>query len=263
MQTSFTTHNALAKVRRISDALRLRQCGRPGAFGVHLRLRAGALDDGARIDTMSDQLVEPRATSRVPAPAPVGVSVLAIFSPTRLHPRRQSTAVARTSRTSLRVVAQRAVTRKVQVVLTKQIPNLGNAGDLKAVPVGHYRNYLQPQGLAMIATESILADIEKKIAADDRAKLEEKAKAQAMATALSTIGKFIIKKKVGEEEQIFGSVSAAEIVEAIRMQTGRELEKRNVTIPDIKTLGTYDCTVKLHAEVVGSFKVVDQKDTSN
>ena len=91
------------------------------------------------------------------------------------------------------------MTRKVQVVLTKQIPNLGNAGDLKAVPVGHYRNYLQPKGLAMIATESILADIEKKIAADDRAKLEEKAKAQAMATALSTIGKFIIKKKVGEE----------------------------------------------------------------
>lgn len=175
----------------------------------------------------------------------------------------QSVAPVRTSRAPLRVVAQRAVTKKVQVVLTQQIPNLGNAGDLKSVPVGHYRNYLQPQGLAMVATEGILSEIQKKQAAEDRAKLEEKAKAQAMATALSTIGKFIIKKKIGEEDQIFGSVSAADIVEAIRMQTGRDVEKRNVAVPDIKSLGTYDCTVKLHPEVVGSFKVVVQKDTSN
>jgi len=262
MQTSFT-HNALgcAKVRRIRSAeaegaMRSSwsfRCSSPAAcrcIGLWRPYRQSGRPIG-------------RATSRVRAPAPVGVSPCSPYSHPRLHPRRQSTAVARTSRTSLRVVAQRAVTKKVQVVLTKQIPDLGNAGDLKAVPVGHYRNYLHPQGLAMIATESILADIEKNIAAEERAKLEEKAKAQAMATALSTIGKFIIKKKVGEEEQIFGSVSAADIVEAIRMQTGRELEKRNVTIPDIKTLGTYDCTVKLHAEVVGSFKVVVQKDTSN
>jgi large subunit ribosomal protein L9 len=181
------------------------------------------------------------------------------------HALQNTTAVRQTSasRAGLRVVAQRAVTKKVQVVLTQQIPNLGNAGDLKSVPVGHYRNYLQPQGLAAIATESILAEIEKKQAAEERAKLEDKAKAQAMATALSTIGKFIIKKKIGEEDQIFGSVSAADVVEAIRMQTGRDVDKRNVTLPDIKTLGTYDCTVKLHAEVVGSFKVVVQKDTSN
>lgn len=166
------------------------------------------------------------------------------------------------SRSGLRVVAQRAVTRKVQVVLTNQVPNLGSEGELKSVPVGYYRNYLQPQGLAAMATDNILAEIKKQKAIEERARLEERAKAQAMATALSTIGKFIIKKKVGEEDQIFGSVSAADVVEAIRMQTGRELEKRNVTIPDIKTLGTYDVTVKLHSDVMGAFKVVVQKDTS-
>jgi large subunit ribosomal protein L9 len=166
------------------------------------------------------------------------------------------------SRSGLRVVAQRAVTRKVQVVLTNQVPNLGNEGELKSVPVGYYRNFLQPQGLAAMATDNILAEIKKQKAVEERARLEERAKAQAMATALSTIGKFIIKKKVGEGDQIFGSVSAADVVEAIRMQTGRELEKRNVSIPDIKTLGTYDVAVKLHSDVVGSFKVVVQKDTS-
>ncbi len=176
--------------------------------------------------------------------------------------QKPSKAVVSPSRRGLCVVAQRAVTKKVQVVLTKQVPSLGNEGELKSVPTGYYRNYLKPQGYAALATENILEEIQKQKTVKERARMEEKAKAQAMATALSTIGKFVIKKKVGEGDQIFGSVNAADVVEAIKMQTGRELEKRSVTLPEIKTLGTYDATVKLHAEVVGSFKVVVQKDTS-
>jgi large subunit ribosomal protein L9 len=151
----------------------------------------------------------------------------------------------------------------VQVVLTRNVPELGQQGQLKAVPVGYFRNYLSPQGFASIATDTILEQIQRQQDAEDRAKLEERAKAQAMATALATIGKFIIKKKVGENEQIFGSVTAADVAEAIKMQTGRELKKSDITVPDIKTLGSYECTVKLHADVVGAFKVIVQKDTSS
>ena len=151
----------------------------------------------------------------------------------------------------------------MQVVLTRNIADLGTQGQLKAVPVGYFRNYLAPQGLAALATDSILDQIKRQQEAEDRARLEEKAKAGAMATALSTIGKFIIKKKVGEMEQIFGSVTAADIVEAIKMQTGRELDRRAITLPDIKTLGTYEATVKLHPEVIGAFKIVVQKDTTS
>ncbi|KAG7669766.1 hypothetical protein Ndes2526B_g06118 [Nannochloris sp. 'desiccata'] len=165
--------------------------------------------------------------------------------------------------TAFRVVAQRAVTKKVQVVLTRNVPELGQQGQLKAVPVGYFRNYLSPQGFASLATDSILEQIQRQQDAEDRAKLEERAKAQAMATALATIGKFIIKKKVGENEQIFGSVTSADVAEAIKMQTGRELKKSDITVPDIKTLGSYECTVKLHADVVGAFKVIVQKDTSS
>lgn len=165
--------------------------------------------------------------------------------------------------TAFRVVAQRAVTKKVQVVLTRNVPELGQQGQLKAVPVGYFRNYLSPQGFASLATDSILQQIQRQQDAEDRAKLEERAKAQAMATALATIGKFIIKKKVGENEQIFGSVTSADVAEAIKMQTGRELKKSDITVPDIKTLGSYECTVKLHADVVGAFKVIVQKDTSS
>lgn len=162
----------------------------------------------------------------------------------------------------VRVVAQRAVTRKTQVVLRVAVPGLGKEGELKTVPVGYFRNFLNPQGMASMATEGILTKLAKEREAEERAKLEVKAKAQAMATALATIGKFVIKKKVGEGEQIFGSVTAQDVVDAIKMQTGRELKRSDVALPEIKTLGTFDTTVKLHPEVVGAFKVVVQKDTS-
>ncbi|PRW59565.1 50S ribosomal L9 [Chlorella sorokiniana] len=165
-------------------------------------------------------------------------------------------------RATVQVVAQKRVQKKQQVVLTRDVPGLGSEGSLKAVPTGYWRNYLQPQGLAAFADDNILEQIRRQREEEERVKAEEKAKAQAMATALATIGKFIIKKKVGEKEAIFGSVTAAEIVDAIRMQTARELDKRAVTLPEIKALGTYDASVKLHPEVTGFFKIVVQKDTS-
>lgn len=167
------------------------------------------------------------------------------------------------SRKSVKVMANKAVNRKQQVVLRQDVKGVGKAGELMAVPVGYWRNYLLPQGLASFADEGVLESIKKQKEAELRAKAEEKAKAQAMATALATIGKFMIKKKIGQGEAIFGSVTASDLVEAIKMQTGRELDKRAMTVPEIKTLGTYDCSIKLHAEVIGSFKVVVQKDTSS
>jgi large subunit ribosomal protein L9 len=167
------------------------------------------------------------------------------------------------SRAPLRILAQRAVKKTTQVVLTKQIPSLGNKGDVMKVSTGYFRNFLEPQGKAEIATTAVLAAIDEKIRAEEEAKRQIQAKAQAMATALATIGKFIIKKKVGEADQIFGSVTTQEIVDAIKQQTGRELNKKDVTLPEISTLGTYDAEIKLHPMVVGRFKVVVKKDTSS
>jgi len=154
------------------------------------------------------------------------------------------------------------VQKKQQVILVRDVPGLGSEGTLKSVPVGYWRNYLQPQGLAAFADAGILERIRQQREAEERARMEEKAKAQAMATALATIGKFVVKKKVGEKDAIFGSVTAQELVDAIRMQTGRELDRKAITLPEIKTLGTYDASIKLHPEVNGFFKVVVQKDTS-
>mmetsp|Transcript_9556 Transcript_9556/g.22988 ORF Transcript_9556/g.22988 Transcript_9556/m.22988 type:complete len:196 (-) Transcript_9556:27-614(-) len=163
--------------------------------------------------------------------------------------------------TVLRVSAQKAVKKTRQVVLKEQIPGVGNKGELVKVSSGYFRNFLEPQGKAEVATTDILQAIQDKIRAEEEAKRQEQAKAEAMATALATIGKFVIKKKVGDEKQIFGSVSPQDIVDAIALQTGRELNKKDVVLPDIKTLGTYDAEIKLHPKVSGRFKVVVQKDT--
>ena len=88
-----------------------------------------------------------------------------------------------------------------------------------------------------------------------------------LATALSTIGKLVIKRKAGGDEgeggdgrkmgkKIFGSVSAADVVEVIREQTQREVDKASVEVPDVKRLGEYDVRVQLHPEVAAKFTLV-------
>jgi large subunit ribosomal protein L9 len=153
-----------------------------------------------------------------------------------------------------------APTHTTQVVLHTPVQGLGAKGDLATVPLGFYRNFLAPQRAASVATPGILKQADAAREADAARAEEVKAKAKAMATALATIGKFVIKKKAGEGDAIFGAVTAAEVVAAIEQQTGRALDKRGVTLPDIKALGTYDATVRLHPEVVGEFKVVVQKE---
>ena len=159
----------------------------------------------------------------------------------------------------LNVQANKRVQKKAQVVLVESDPNLGQAGDLIEVSSGFFRNHLEPMGKAKKATAEILAEVEKQAAEAVAAKQAESAGARAMATALSTIGKFAVKKTVGEDGKIFGSVTAADVVEAVEKQTGKKLDKKAVNVPDISEVGTYEVTVALHPEVTGKFKLEVQK----
>jgi large subunit ribosomal protein L9 len=154
----------------------------------------------------------------------------------------------------LNVQANKRVAKKANVVLTQSVPDVGAAGDLVEVSLGYFRNHLEPMGKAKKATAEILAEVEA-----DAAKNAESAGAKAMATALKTIGKFVVKKTVGEDGKIFGSVTAADVAAAVEMQTGKTLDKKDIDVPDISEVGTYDVTVKLHPEVTGEFKVEVQK----
>jgi large subunit ribosomal protein L9 len=85
--------------------------------------------------------------------------------------------------------------------------------------------------------------------------LDEKQQAESRKTALETIGRFVIRKQVGEDEAIFGTVTAPEVAEAIQLATNQEVDRRGITVPDISKLGFYKAEVKLHPEVTAIIEI--------
>lgn len=97
--------------------------------------------------------------------------------------------------------------------------------------------------------------MEASAAVEVAAKNAESAGARAIATALATIGKFTVKKTVGEDGKIFGSVTTSDVVDAIEQQTSKKMDKKAITLPDISEVGIYECSIKLHPDVTGVFKL--------
>ena len=139
--------------------------------------------------------------------------------------------------------------KRVQVVLTETIPSLGRDGDLVEVTPGYARNFLLPFGKALNVTPSVLKQIECKRAKEKI--IAEKIKKEALdfQTALKTIGRFTIKKQVGEDGVLFGTVTNGDVAEAIESATKKEIDRRNITVPEVHNLGSFTAKIKLHAEV--------------
>jgi len=139
--------------------------------------------------------------------------------------------------------------KRVQVVLTEAISSLGRDGDVVDVAPGYARNYLFPQGKAVNVTPSVLKQIEKKREKEKIAAEKVKQEAIEFKTALKTIGKFSIKKQVGEDGVLFGTVTNGDVAEVIKSSTKKEIDRRDITVPDIHSLGSYKVSIKLHPEV--------------
>ncbi|MGE0637656.1 MAG: 50S ribosomal protein L9 [Bacteroidia bacterium] len=139
----------------------------------------------------------------------------------------------------------------MEVILTKDVDKLGYKNDLVKVKPGYGRNFLVPQGLAILATVS-----SKKVLAEtlkQRAFKEEKIKKDAEGVA-EILKKTTLKvaAKAGESGKIFGSVNSIQIADAIKAATGKEIERKNITLIDaenIKSLGTYKAKIKVHREI--------------
>ncbi|RZM75596.1 50S ribosomal protein L9 [Leptolyngbya iicbica] len=145
--------------------------------------------------------------------------------------------------------------KRVQVVLQEDIRKLGISGDLVEVAPGYARNYLFPRGLAVRTTPGVLKQVERR-REEIRQRLEQiKNDAEAMKTALETIGMFVIKKPVGEDEAIFGTVTSSDVAEAIQLATQKEVDRRDISVPDINKLGEYKVTIKLHADVTSTINI--------
>ena len=193
------------------------------------------------------------ASTQLSARANVAVS-------TSFQAKKSQSAKTSSSRTSLVVEANKKTAKKTSVVMLESIEHVGEAGEMVSVSAGFFRNFLEPQGKAQKATQQLIQEFKNKQAEELAAVEAEHAAAQAIATALSTIGKFVVKKTVGEDDKIFGSVTAKDCADSIEKQTGKALDTKGFDIPDISTIGVYEVSVKLHPKVTGSFKVDVQKE---
>lgn len=142
----------------------------------------------------------------------------------------------------------------VQLILLEDVADLGKIGDSVHVSDGYARNYLLPRKLAAVATPGILRKIEVRKLQLQKEHEERVAVAQAMAEKMTKV-QLVISVAAGENDKLYGSVGAQQIVEAAAAE-GIELEKNSLVMPDaLRELGSFDIEVKLHAEVRGTLKV--------
>lgn len=143
----------------------------------------------------------------------------------------------------------------VQVVLKQDVENLGTSGEVVRVRPGYARNFLMPRGMAVMATRGNLKQIEheRQIALKKLELLRKEAEESAEKLKKVVV---MIAKEVGEEGRLFGSVTAADVADALKNK-GFDVDKKKLVMPEesIKSVGTYEIGLKLAAGVVGKFKL--------
>lgn len=144
----------------------------------------------------------------------------------------------------------------MKLILTGDVPNLGAPGDIVEVKDGYGRNYLLPRGLAIVATRGA----EKQVASIRRAQksreIRDLGHAKEVAAQLGDLAVTVRAKAASDSGRLFGSVTAGDVVEAVRAAGGPTLDRRTVEVPSqIKTVGTHPVTVRLHPEVTTALDV--------
>jgi large subunit ribosomal protein L9 len=145
--------------------------------------------------------------------------------------------------------------KRVQLVLNQDVVKLGRMGDLVEVAPGYARNFLMPQGLAFKATPGVLKQVERRRAEHLKQLAELKKQAEVQKEALLKLGTLTIQQKAGEGDTLFGSVTAADVAEAIQAASKMEIDRKTLSVPEIRKLGTYTVDVKLHSDVSATVTV--------
>ena len=136
----------------------------------------------------------------------------------------------------------------MEVILREHVENLGRRGEVVKVADGYARNYLLPRKLALLATEGNKKQIERERVKLDAREAEERRAVEGIAEGLSG-AEVVVARKVGENEVLYGSVTAADIVEALAAK-GFDVDKRKVQLTEpIKKLGETKVAIRLHRDV--------------
>lgn len=152
----------------------------------------------------------------------------------------------------------------MQVLLVQDVPGIGKAGQTKNVADGHARNYLLPRGLAVIATDGAVKQVEALKLASAKREAETLQEAQLLANTLNAI-LLTFKVKAGANDRLFGAVTAADIAERLVKDHKINIDKRKIELEHpIKDLGQRGVPIKLHPEVTAHVQVlIEREDDSN
>lgn len=147
----------------------------------------------------------------------------------------------------------------MEVILRDHVEHLGTRGQIVKVADGYARNYLLPRNLALVATEGNKKRVERERRIAEAREAEERAASEAIATRLTAL-ELTFTRRVGETEQLYGSVTSQDIADALKAK-GFDVDKRKILLPDaIKALGEVNVPVKLHREVTAQLKVTVAKE---
>ena len=142
----------------------------------------------------------------------------------------------------------------MEVILREHVDNLGKRGEIVKVADGFARNYLLPRKLALPATAGNRKHVERERKIMETREAEEKSSAEGIATRLAAVD-ISIARRVGDTEQLYGSVTAADIVELLKSK-GFDVDRRKLILPEpLKAIGEFDVPLKLHREVTVPLKV--------
>ncbi|MFW6082572.1 MAG: 50S ribosomal protein L9 [Chloroflexota bacterium] len=144
----------------------------------------------------------------------------------------------------------------MKIILKQNVPNLGREGDVQQVADGYARNYLIPQGMAIQATPGRLKDFERR--QEIKAKKHERMKKRAETLARRlTAETLTFEVKTGDTGQLYGSITNADIAEALKEQVGEEIDRRDIPLSEpIRTVGEHFVPIRLMEDVEPQIKVM-------
>ena len=142
----------------------------------------------------------------------------------------------------------------MEVILREFVEKLGKRGEVVKVSDGYARNYLLPRKLALPVTAGNKKHVERERKIVETREADEKSQAEALAARLAAVD-IRIARRVGDTEQLYGSVTAADITEYLKAK-GFDVDRRKLILPEaIKSIGEHDVPLKLHREVTVPLKV--------
>jgi len=147
----------------------------------------------------------------------------------------------------------------MEVLLLKDVPSLGKAGEIRRVTDGYARNFLFPRNLAAQATPGAVKQAELHQKAQIHRKSKALSEAQALAQALD--GRTVtFQARAGESDRLYGSITNADIAEALAAQVGQEVDKRKIAMDEsLKELGTHAVTIRFAAKAEAKVTVVIER----